>query len=161
MLGALNMIAHFEYTQSSDFLRSVAFPFARDALAFYQCWMERRPDGSWVNTRDQSHECNPTAPVTEAKKRLWCYQNNSGVSNGFIRRVASALPLMAAALGEPVDPAWVEIRDKLDPLPTAPTAAGTHVYTMAGACARTHKASPSFLPARSFLDSASDLSDRC
>lgn len=121
VLSALNMIAHSEYYPlDREFLASVAFPFSRDALRFYQCWMTRRADGSWVNTKDQSHECNPRGgPVTEQSKEEQCYQNNSVVANGFIRRVAAALPVMAAKLGEPIDPQWAEIRDKMDPLPTA------------------------------------------
>ena len=139
VLAALNMIAHWEYTQSIDFLRNVAFPFARDALRFYQCWMTRRPDGSWINTMDQSHECNPHVnPVTEATKRTQCYQNNSVIANGFVRRVASALPGMARALGDgtAVDPQWAEIRDAMDPLPTALMRPSKpllgRVFTMAG-----------------------------
>jgi len=39
--------------------------------------MTRDTNGSWHNTQDQSHECNPQAPVTEAKKAATCYQNNT------------------------------------------------------------------------------------
>ena len=136
VLGALNMIAHWEYTQDRGFLSDIAFPFSRDALQFYQCWMRLRPDGSWINERGQAHECNPRGVVNEATKYASCYQNNSGVANGFVRRVASALPVMAEALGEPIDPQWLEIRDKMDPLATAPLPHGTmgqRVFTMAGA----------------------------
>eukprot|EP01043_Picozoa_sp_COSAG02_P003331 COSAG02_NODE_81_length_39811_cov_51.728898_13_plen_183_part_00 len=42
-------------------------------------------------------------------------------SNGFARRVASALPSMAKHLGEAVDPQWAEIALRLDPLPTIET----------------------------------------
>lgn len=89
---------------------------------FYQGWMRRRPDGSWVNEYDQANECNPSGIVTEDKKRAFCYQNNTVFSNGFIRRVASALGPMAEVLGEPVDPQWAEISLRLDPLPTVRTA---------------------------------------
>ena len=132
VLSALNLIAHWEYTRDRAFLADVAFPFCRDALAFYQCWMERSADGtSWQITRDQAHECNPGVPVTEAGKQLHCYQNNSAVANGFVRRVARALPSMAAALGEPVDPEWAEIAEGLVPLPTDPRP-GQDVFVLAG-----------------------------
>ena len=53
VFAALNMIAQWEYGRNDTFLRTVAFPFCRDALLFYQGWMRRRPDGSWVNENDQ------------------------------------------------------------------------------------------------------------
>ncbi len=132
VLSALNLIAQWEYTRDIVFLADVAFPFSRDALAFYQCWMEKSADGtSWHITRDQAHECNPEPPVTEATKELHCYQNNSNVANGFVRRIARALPSMAATLGEPVDPEWAEIADGLVPLPTDPRP-GQNVFVLAG-----------------------------
>ena len=78
---------------------------------------------------DQANECNPAGKggqyhnndITEAGKVQHCYQNNTVFSNGFIRRVASALPSMAKQLGEDVDPQWREISLKLDPLPMVVT----------------------------------------
>ena len=101
----------------------VAFPFASGVLEFYKCWMSRGDDGVWTNTKDQSHECNPAGPA--------CYQSNAIIANGFIRRVASALPGMAADLGEPEDPAWADITVKMVPLPTAPHKGGS-VFVLAG-----------------------------
>jgi hypothetical protein len=53
VFAALNMIQEWEYTRNSTFLRQIAFPFARQALKFYQGWMRRRKDGTWVNENDQ------------------------------------------------------------------------------------------------------------
>jgi hypothetical protein len=75
----------------------------------------------WVNERDQANECNPSGHITLHKIRLECFQNNTVFSNGFVRRVASALPSMAKELGEALDPQWAEIALKLDPLPTVLT----------------------------------------
>ena len=86
---ALNMVQEWEYSRNRTTLRDVVFPFCRDVLRFYQCWMTRRPDGSWVNENDQSNECNPPAPITEARKRAYCYQNNTVISNAFARRVCT------------------------------------------------------------------------
>ena len=103
VFAALNMITYWEYSKNSTFLTELAFPFCRDALKFYSCWMTRLDDGTWFNSLDQANECNPAAPITEAKKRAWCYQNNTW-SNGYIRRVARALPSMAKAAGVPSNP---------------------------------------------------------
>jgi hypothetical protein len=126
LLASLNMLRHWEYTRDEQFLATIAFPFTRDALAFYMCWMRRLPDGSaWLNERDQSHECTPRGqgdhgvPVTEAGKVHACYQNNTVIANGFIRRAASMLPSMARILREPVDPRWAEINATLPPQPIA------------------------------------------
>ena len=116
VFASLNMIQEWEYSRNTTFLRTVAFPFCRDTLLFYQSWMRRRADGSWVNENDQANEC--TSDGTLAGVFDSCYQNNTVFSNGFARRVASALPSMAKHLGEPVDPQWEEIALQLDPLPT-------------------------------------------
>ena len=121
VFACLNMIQDWEYGRNASFLRQVAFPFCRDALKFYQGWMTRRADGSWVNENDQANECNPSGSITVHKIYLECWQNNTVFSNGFARRVASALPSMAEHLGEAVDPQWEEIALKLDPLPTVLT----------------------------------------
>lgn len=117
--ASLNMIQEWEYSRNTSFLRTVAFPFCRDTLRFYQGWMHRRADGSWVNEHDQANEC--TAGGTVAGVFSSCWQNNTVFSNGFARRVASALPAMAAHLGEPVDPQWAELTLGLDALPTIET----------------------------------------
>ena len=65
LLTALNFIQQWEYGHDLQFLRSVAFPFARDSLAFYICWMTRSNNSgvvSWANTMDQSHECSTPLP---------------------------------------------------------------------------------------------------
>jgi len=36
VLGAVNLISHWEYFRDIAFLREVAFPYVRDALLFYQ-----------------------------------------------------------------------------------------------------------------------------
>ena len=132
VLAAINMLQHWEYTMDRAFLREVAFPFARDALAFYQCWMTRMPDGTWVNDRDQSHECQPPNPITDSRIDDYCYQNNSVLPNGLVRRVAQALPGMAKALGVAADPEWAEIADRLVRSPTAMTDDGREVWVLAG-----------------------------
>ncbi len=150
LFASLNMIQEWEYSRNTSFLRTVAFPFCRDTLLFYQSWMRRRADSSWVNENDQANEC--TSDGTLAGVFDSCYQNNTvfrcvqlfhlmivthlvnvdlyratinaclpAFSNGFARRVASALPSMAKHLGEAVDPQWAEIALRLDPLPTIET----------------------------------------
>ena len=39
--------------------KDIAFPFSRDALQFYQCWMRLRPDGSWINEISRWMENEP------------------------------------------------------------------------------------------------------
>ena len=119
VLSALNLISHWEYTADEIFLRGIAFPFCRDTLKLYQSWMTRSTGGSdiiWRNDRD-SDECDNTNQTT-------CYLPNMLYPNGFIRRVAQALPDMAAALGEPIDPQWAEIATKLVALSSGPSAPG-------------------------------------
>ena len=111
LLTALNFIQQWEYSRDLQFLERVAFPFSRDALAFYQCWMtrvvvgdvedpeDRRTAGGrkrsgvpppaprtaavrWQNTMDQSHECSTPLPQTEENRRRLCYQNNSVLVGG-------------------------------------------------------------------------------
>ena len=77
VFAALNMVAQWEYGRNRTFLERTAFPFCRDALLFYQGWMRRRPGGSWVNENDQANECNPTPPITEARKRLQCCKGST------------------------------------------------------------------------------------
>ena len=85
---------------------------------------------------DNSNECNFAAPhgrPTEQDKRMHCYQNNTVIANGFIRRLASALPSMARAAGAPQDVQWLEIAQNMDPLPTVLDDAQIgRVYTLAG-----------------------------
>ena len=121
VFAALNMIQEWEYTRNHTFLRGVAFPFAREALKFYQGWMHRRAGGTWANENDQANECNPPGIITAWKVFEYCWQNNTVDSNGFVRRVARALPSMARAIGEAVDLQWEEIASGLDPLPTVLT----------------------------------------
>jgi hypothetical protein len=155
VLTALNAIQHWEYYPEDEmFLKDVAFPLSRDALAFYQCWMRRYASASsgaasadthnntantkdrlyvWSNERDQSHECIPPTPASEARKTEFCYQNNSVLANGLIRRVASVLPRMARQIGTYVDPQWQEIADYLLPAPTMPLPDGSgEVFVLAG-----------------------------
>ena len=135
LLTALNFIQQWEYGRNLQFLRSVAFPFARDALAFYICWMTRSNNSgvvSWANTMDQSHECSTPLPQTEEKRKRLCYQNNSVLANGLIRRVASALPSMARAAAQDVDPVWLEVAQTLVAPPTALTNDSRRVFVLAG-----------------------------
>ena len=75
VFASLNMIQEWEYSRNTTFLRTVAFPFCRDTLLFYQGWMRRRADGSWVNENDQANEC--TSDATLAGVFDSCYQNNT------------------------------------------------------------------------------------
>ena len=75
VFASLNMIQEWEYSRNTTFLRTVAFPFCRDTLLFYQSWMRRRADGSWVNENDQANEC--TSDATLAGVFDSCYQNNT------------------------------------------------------------------------------------
>jgi hypothetical protein len=75
VFASLNMIQEWEYSRNTTFLRTVAFPFCRDTLLFYQSWMRRRVDGSWVNENDQANEC--TSDGTLAGVFDSCYQNNT------------------------------------------------------------------------------------
>jgi hypothetical protein len=145
LLSALNFIQHFEYTANATFLRDLAFPYARDTMAFYLCWMTRRRDGVWENNKDCSHECIPYDRPADAAGYMaaaskYCWQNNSVLANGLIRRVTSALPAMAKAAGEVIDPRWKDIVDHSLPLPTAHTGASgdepnREVFVLAGAYA--------------------------
>jgi alpha-L-fucosidase 2 len=137
LLTALNFIQQWEYGRDRQFLRSVAFPFARDVLAFYLCWMTRTTTTggavTWTNTKDQGHECLTPLPQTEEARERLCYQNNSVLANGLLRRVASALPAMARADGQHVDPVWLEVTRTLVSPPTAlTTASGRRVWVLAG-----------------------------
>lgn len=125
LLSALNFLQHWEYTSNATFLRALAFPYLRDTMAFYLCWMTRRAeDGVWDNSKDCSHECLPRERPADragylASVSKYCWQNNSILANGLIRRVASALPAMAAAAGEVVDPRWKDVAEHSLPLPTS------------------------------------------
>jgi len=135
LLTAVNFIQQWEYGRDLRFLRSVAFPFTRDALAFYLCWMTRTNNSgvvSWANTKDQGHECSTPLPQTEEKRERLCYQTNSVLANGLIRRVASALPSMARAAGESVDDRWSDVARTLEAPPTARTKDGREVFVLAG-----------------------------
>ena len=168
VLTAINAIQHWEYyPEDKTFLREVAFPLCRDALAFYQCWMRRSPhpssDGSalnrtdggesgegaglflyWANERDQSHECLPPSPSSEARKDEFCYQNNSVLASGLIRRVASVLPRMAKQIGASIDSQWQEIADHLLPAPTVQLPDGLgEVFVLAGNTTKAPVAIPS------------------
>ena len=160
VLTAINAIQHWEYyPEDETFLKEIAFPFCRDALAFYQCWMRRSPppssDGSalnrtdggggggggglyWSNERDQSHECLPPSSASEARKNEFCYQNNSVLANGLIRRVASVLPRMARQIGANIDAQWQEIADHLIAAPTVQLPDGSGgVFVLAGTNTKT------------------------
>ena len=119
VLSALNLVSHWEYSQDVHFLREISFPFARDTLRFYQGWMTHR-GGVWRNDKD-SDECDQTN-----QSACYALSPNLICPNAFIRRLASALPSMAAALGPgtAIDPQWDDIADNLVPMPSGPCAAG-------------------------------------
>ena len=135
LLTAVNFIQQWEYGRDLQFLRSTALPFARDALEFYLCWMTRTNNSGvvrWTNTKDQGHECSTPLPQTEEKRQQLCYQNNSVLANGLIRRVASALPSMARAAAESVDTQWLEVLRTLVAPPTALAKDHQRVFVLAG-----------------------------
>ena len=116
-------------TRDISFLRSTAFPFVRDVFLLYQCTLHKLTGGGYVDLADSDTECDPDGFFPGGYDPR-CKKPNVADANGFIRRIAAALPDMAMAVGAPVDPQWAEIAQRLVPLPVSLGDEHTRVFTV-------------------------------
>lgn len=114
---AINFVLHWEMTRDIQWLRSVGFPFVRDVFELYKCLLHRREDGTYVDFKDSDSECDPDGTFPGGLDPR-CMRPNVADANAFIRRIAAALPSMAAVIDAPADPVWSQVAQQLVPLPT-------------------------------------------
>lgn len=107
-------------------------------------WQVPRPDGRGGQWLVDEHDCHDEYDLhlvnVSGGGRRWesmgdC-PGNLLMANAFIRRLAAALPRMAASARVPVDPSLLQLAEKLAPLPVGiskkGSTAGEEIYMAAG-----------------------------
>lgn len=99
------MFDHWRYTGDHVRLRRVTFPYLVGTLRVYRAMMETAADGSLALPVSVSPEYRGAA--------MNAWGRNASFQLAACHWLVEALPQAAAALGEPVDPAWAEVREHL------------------------------------------------
>lgn len=98
------MCEYYDYTGEEEFLRDFAFDFMSGVMNVYLAMLEER-DGKL------------TLPVSVSPEYRGAAMNAWGADPSFqlaaVHRLANDLIRVAGILGEPVDPAWERVREKL------------------------------------------------
>ncbi len=99
------MYDYYDYTGDEAFLRRLAFPYLKGAIRVYEEMLERQPDGTL------------SLPVSVSPEYRGAQMNAWGRDASFqlaaCHWLAATLETAAGILGEPVDPAWQDIRKNL------------------------------------------------
>ncbi len=103
--AALNFIWHWQYTQDVDFLRQTAYPYLREAAAFWEDYLKLE-EGRYVIHNDSIHE--GSGP-----------DFNPILSLGLVRALFKNMLVMSAELGVDADKKdkWQDILDRLSAFP--------------------------------------------
>ena len=97
---------HYRYSLNESILKEIAWPLLNGAFEGYWA-MHEEVEGKFslpvsVSPEYRGSEINPWGRNASFQLAAW-------------HRVAQILPAAAAALGEPIDPRWREVSDKLPP----------------------------------------------
>jgi alpha-L-fucosidase 2 len=114
---------HYRYTLEEDILREVAWPLLNGAFNGYWGMLEEvaAPDGSKRFSLPVSVSPEYNASAMDAWGRDASFQLAA------LHMIAGILPRAARALGEPEDPRWTQVRERLPPYTLIARSAIPHV----------------------------------
>lgn len=108
---ALLAYDYWRYTQEPDCLQDLVWPLLKGAWAGFRAMLEEDGGGGWHLPVSVSPEYKGARPDA--------WGADSSFQLAALHAVLRALPVVAAAIGEPVDPQWAQVQSRTPPFTTA------------------------------------------